>query len=156
MNIKSIDDFFNIFKQIREVLINIFGLDISIIILKYYNLQLVKNIKLYKNNRINLNEDEIIKNYSVLVLYNLSDAEYYSKTEEYDKFDGDTRINEFKIIGKFKTTPDEIIIMGKVNSSYTTYKMTYDEDGKYNCSEPTESITTIKFSKQELCSYTFD
>ena len=152
---KCIEDLFNVYKQIQDVKIDIFGQDIYIIILNYYSLKLINNIKLRKNNKTYLNK--ITKNnYIILLLSNLSNARYYSKAEEYDKFDGETRINEIIIIGKFKITSNEIIIMGKMNSSNTIYKISYDEEGEYNFCKLSKDITTIKLSKQLLSGYNFE
>ena len=77
---KCIEDLF----EIPDVIVDIFGKDISCIILNYYNLQLDKNIKLTKNNQTDLNKNnEIIKNNSTILLSSESNlATYYCRLEE--------------------------------------------------------------------------
>ena len=139
---KCIEELF----EIPDVIVDIFGPDISNIILNYYKPHLVNNIKLTKHNQTDLNENEIIHNNSTILLSNISNlAKYYSETEECNEFNGVKMrfpIDEIKIIGTFKITSNKIIISRDMNmkKNNTTYK----------------EITTKEFSKQELSSYNFD
>ena len=152
--------------EIPDIIVDIFGKDISCIILNYYNLQLDNNIKLTKNNQTDLNKkNEIIKNKSTILLSSESNlATYYSKTEECFVFDGVkiiSDINTIDIIGKFKITSNEIIIIGYNRSKLIKSDLGHwSNSGSlmeiYKSSKRTNNITSIKFSKQELSSYNFD
>lgn len=54
MNIKNIQNLFDVYNQIQDVIIDIFGYDISNTILNFYSLQLVNNIKLIETNKTEL------------------------------------------------------------------------------------------------------
>lgn len=159
MNIKNIQNLFDVYNQIQDVIIDIFGYDISNTILNFYSLQLVNNIKLIETNKTELRKKNyVLNNYCTILLTNLSKAEYYSRTEEYDQFNGDTIIRSYRMIGKFKIISDEIIILGEMKTFNKSYKKTYDENDEvdyenYKLMVPTKNVITIKFSKQELSSY---
>lgn len=159
---KCIEDLF----EIPDVIVDIFGKDISCIILNYYNLQLDKNIKLTKNNQTDLNKNnEIIKNNSTILLSSESNlATYYCRLEECVVFDGVKMILDIytiDIIGKFKITSNEIIIIGYnrsklIKSDFGGWSSSGSLMEIYKSSKLLNNITTIKISKQELSSYNFD